>query len=250
MDILSTFAEYAKTGKAAALCTIIETSGSTPRKPGTKMIVTGEGKNIGSVGGGILEDGVIKDAVKCIETGTTSLRSYSSGDRNDGPAYGEAKVFIEPLPKLRHLYIFGAGHVGQAVATQARNFGFKVHLIDPREGLMDKINIEGVSLIRNEYLDAAADLSFDKNTFVIVMTHSHGLDEEVSFYCAKKPHAYLGMIGSKKKVDTARKTFQSRGLTESEIAGIDMPIGIAIKCETPEEIAISIIARVIHIKNT
>ena len=79
---------------------------------------------------------------------------------------------------------------------------------------------------------------------------TYGSGEEVTLLCAPKPHAYLGMIGSKKKVALARELFIKKGLEENLINSIDMPIGIPMNCETPREIAISILARLIDIKNS
>ena len=249
MEWIKKLLELYESGEGAALCTIIETSGSTPRKAGSKMIVTADGKNFGSVGGGLLEKHVIRDATACIISGRAGLKSYSSGNDTADRVYGEASVFIDPLPLQHPLYIFGAGHVAQAVASLAVKYGFKVIMADPRKGLLDKIHIDNVSKIGKEYLDALEELEFTSNTFAIVMTHSHETDEAVTFACASRPHSYLGMIGSKKKVEEAKYAFLQKGMDEASIEKIDMPIGIPINCETPEEIAISILARLIDIKN-
>lgn len=249
MDLMAKLQELANTGRAAALCTIVETSGSTPRKAGSKMIVTADGHTFGSVGGGMLERKVIGEALACIASGKTKLGSYSQESEGQSTAYGEAKIFIDPLPKKNKLYIFGAGHVGQAVAALATGFGFEVSLIDPRETLLNQIITEGITRHCLTWPEALEQLSFDEHTFVVVMTHSHESDEEITYACAERPHAYLGMIGSKKKVEEARSTFLKRGMDEAMINSIDMPIGMPIRCETPAEIAISIMARIIDTKN-
>lgn len=250
MDIYKKFGELAAEGIAAALCTIIETKGSTPRKAGSKMIVTAEDITYGSVGGGKLELQVIADALKVIEDGHPFLKNYSAGEENDMHCYGECRIFIDPLPGNNTLYIFGAGHVGKEIAGIAGSYGFRVTLIDHRQELLDKLNIPGVTNICRDYIKATADLPFNNNTYIVVTTPSHASDEEVTLLCAPKPHAYLGMIGSKKKVALARELFAKKGLEENLINSIDMPIGIPMNCETPREIAISILARLIDIKNS
>lgn len=249
MDIYTKIHEVIAAGKGGALCTIIETSGSTPRKAGSKMVVTSEGKTFGSVGGGKLERNVIKDVISCISSGKNKLASYDSGENNEGTAYGKASVFIEVLQKNRQLYIFGAGHVGQAVATISSNYGFDVKLIDPRQELLELISIEGIQKINSAYLDAVDDLSFDTQTYIVVATNTHSSDEAVTYACSKQAHAYLGMIGSKKKIAEARSAFVKRGMDAKQLENIDMPIGVPINCETPAEIAISILARLIDVKN-
>jgi len=249
MDIYTTLAELSRDGKAAALCSITSTSGSTPRKAGSKMIVRGDGKTFGSVGGGKLELQVIEDALQSMETGDILLKTYSTGEDNDMHCYGECQVFIDPLPNNHPLIIFGAGHVGQALAGIAANYGFKVSMVDPREELTDHLQIDKVQLHKLDYVAAVNDLDLNTKTFIVVCTPSHAFDEEVTLACASKPHAYLGMIGSKKKVSLAKKLFEEKGLDKEIIEKIDMPIGIPINCETPNEIAISILARIIDIKN-
>jgi len=249
MDIFRMLAEVSREGKSAALCTIIKTSGSTPRKAGSKMIVRPDGKTFGSVGGGKLELQVIEDALLAIETGNTLLKDYSAGEDNDMHCYGECQVFIDPMPNNYPLLIFGGGHVGQALAKIAVNYGFSVSIIDDREGLLDKLQIEGIQLVKSPYVAAINDLKFTDKAFIVVSTPSHAFDEEVTMQCANKPHAYLGMIGSKNKVALAKKLFAEKGLDDKLIESIDMPIGIPINCETPDEIAISILARLIDIKN-
>jgi len=249
MDLINKFQELSAAGSAAAMCTVIETSGSTPRKAGSKMIVRGDGKTFGSVGGGKLELQVIEDALVSISSGNPLLKQYSTGEDNDMHCYGECKVFIDPLPSKKPLIIFGAGHVGQAVARLAVNYGFLVTIVDPREEIMGTLIIEGIQLIKNEYVSAANEEAFGDQTYIVVCTPSHTYDEELTLLCAAKPHAYLGMIGSKKKVELAKGFFKKNGLDNTSIENIDMPIGIPINCETPDEIAISILARLIDIKN-
>jgi xanthine dehydrogenase accessory factor len=249
MDVYRKIGELSTEGRTAALCTIVSTEGSTPRKAGSKMVVTGKMTTFGSVGGGKIEQQVIADATECIASGHTLLKEYSSGEDNDMHCYGKCSIFIDPLPNNYSLYIFGAGHVGQALAKIAGNYGFRINLIDHREELINKLDIEGVNNHCMEYEDAIAELAFDKRTFIVVCTPSHDWDEAVSLGCANKPHAYLGMIGSKKKVSLAKEFFLKEGMKEEVLNNIDMPIGVPINCETPEEIAISILARLIDVKN-
>ncbi len=249
MEIIKKYQELAAEGYSAAMCTIIETSGSTPRKASSKMIVRGDAKTFGSVGGGKLELLVIEDALAAIKSGKTLLKTYSTGEENDMHCYGECSIFIDPLPAKKSLIIFGAGHVGGALVNIAENYGFKVSMVDPREELAGRLESQGIHVIKREFVEAFDEIDTDENTFIVVCTPSHSFDEELTLMCARKPHAYLGMIGSKKKVAEAKTFFEKQGLEKEAIEAIDMPIGIPINCETPDEIAISILARLIDIKN-
>ena len=249
MDLISKFHELSSAGTATALCTIIETKGSTPRKAGSKMIVCRDATTFGSVGGGKLELQVTEDALASIESGAAVLKTYSTGEDNDMHCYGECSVFIDPLPVKNPLIIFGAGHVGHALARLAVNYGFQISMVDHREEIIDQLDIDGIQIIRKEHVAAAKELESDENTFIVVCTPSHAFDEEVCLHCAGKPHAYLGMMGSKNKVALAKPHFKENGLSKKAIEEIDMPIGVPINCETPEEIAVSILARLIDLKN-
>ena len=102
-----------------------------------------------------------------------------------------------------------------------------------------------------DYFQAIEEAVFDENTYIVIVTPKHIYDEEILLKVARKPHAYLGMLGSRMKVEIARKRFLDDGLlTAEEIDTIDMPIGIKFKAQTPQEIAISILARLIDVRNT
>jgi len=187
--------------------------------------------------------------MEVIRTGGSILKAYSTGEENNMKCQGDCKIFIEALPQNLRLFIFGAGHVGQALAKIAIKYTFNPILIDPRKDLTDNITNDDIEIIDRDYIKSIDELDFDDRTFIVVCTPSHAFDEEVTLKCANKPHAYLGMIGSRKKVAEAKKNFEDNGLEISKIENIDMPIGIPINCETPDEIAISILARLIDIKN-
>jgi xanthine dehydrogenase accessory factor len=92
-------------------------------------------------------------------------------------------------------------------------------------------------------------LNFDETTFITTMTHSHENDRDIVAFCAKQKFAYIGMIGSRRKVKTAKEFFLSKNLmSEDEIQKIDMPMGLKIECQTPEEIVISILAKLIDVR--
>ena len=249
-DIYSKIADLAASGKQAALCIITETSGSTPRKAGSKMIVLEDKNIIGSIGGGNVEIKVIEDAVSVIGNGKPAKLSYDLEAGAEMVCGGKVEIYIEPVYPHKHLLVLGAGHVGGAVARFASSLGFRLSIIDDRPEIINKLNIENAELICGDYLASVRDFRFSENTFIVITTPSHAYDEELTAYCAKQPHAYLGMIGSKKKVEKARLRFKEEfSLSEEEINNIDMPIGIKFNAQTPEEIAVSIIAKLIDVKN-
>jgi len=246
MDFFTNLEDLKGSGIPAALCTIIETRGSTPRKAGTKMIVRIDSKTFGSIGGGQLEMEVIKDAIKVINTRIPSFNTYRAGTEGQG----ECRIFIDALPVKNPLIIFGAGHVGRSLAGVAVNYGFMPVLVDPRQNITGKITIDGSAIKNMDYLESFDTLETNDKTYIVVCTPSHDIDAQLIYRCSEIPHAYLGMIGSRKKVDEAIHFLEKKGLSKAAIDSIDMPVGVPINCETPEEIAISILAKLIDIKNS
>ena len=163
---------------------------------------------------------------------------------------GTVEIYIEPVMKKNKLYIFGAGHTGAALAKYALDFDFEVVVIDDRKEYVDEIKLDGINKLNNDYRQVLPVLPFDENTFIAIMTYSHPFDRDILAYCLKKPHAYLGMIGSQRKVEMTKKMF-SEGMiaSEKELDDVDMPMGINIGAESPEEIAVSILAKLIAVKN-
>ncbi len=214
------------------------------------MIVFEEGTIEGTIGGGSLELKVMEDALKIIAQNFPQKFIYDLGDDLSMHCGGVAEVYIEPIVPDLNLYIFGAGHVGKALAKYAGDFGFHVTFIDNRKEMTDNLNLHQINLIEEDYINAAHKLQFYNNDFIVIVTPKHAFDEAVLAICAKKTFAYLGMIGSKTKVALARKRLmEEKILTHHELEKVNMPIGIQFNAQTPEEIAISILAKLIDTKN-
>jgi len=134
-SVYSALVELEKSGDAGALCTIIETQGSTPRHVGSKMLVYTDGKFSGTVGGGELENRVIQEALLAIEDGQSRKLFYKMNDPAEGDpgvCGGQLEIFVEPLMPKPMLVVIGGGHVGQAVVHLAKWSGFRVAVCDDR----------------------------------------------------------------------------------------------------------------------
>ncbi len=249
-DIYSKIKELKNGNTRSALCIITETKGSTPRKSGAKMIVLEDKHIFGTIGGGIVEKKVIEDALKVIKQNKPDKFFYQLEEDFEMHCGGTLEVYIEPIIQSQKLYIFGAGHVGRTIAKFASELDFRITLFDQRNDIFKDLKIPNCNFIQKDYFKAVDQAAFDENTYIVITTHKHSIDENLTATCAKKPHAYLGMIGSKNKVAAARKRFlEKKLLTEKEIDEIDMPIGIKLAAETPQEIAVSIVAKLIDTKN-
>jgi len=237
-------------GTSAALCTLIESSGSTPRKAGSKMIVYPDQKIVGTIGGGSLEHMVILEAVASLSANKSGIFEYNLTQDAGMACGGHAKVFIEPIESKKPLYIFGAGHIGSFLAQVSNMLGFSVTLIDERDGIFNTPLPDSIKTINLGYEEAFKLIDFNPNCFICVMTHNHTNDKDIVAHCAKQPFAYLGMIGSKSKIATLKKSFtENNQLTTKEMNRINWPIGIDINCQTPEEIAVSVLAKLVDVRS-
>ncbi|MBI4944863.1 MAG: XdhC family protein [Bacteroidetes bacterium] len=249
-NIFEKIIEIQKGGKEAVICTIVNTKGSTPRKVGAKMIVYADGKIFGTIGGGDLEKTVIENAVNLFETKQPKLFRHDLLHQHSMCCGGTVEIYIEPIMKKNKLYIFGAGHTGQSLAKLAKDFDFETVLIDDRKEYVDDCKSKEINKMNLPFGEALKLLPFDEQTYICIMTYSHPVDRDILAFCVKKPFAYLGMIGSQRKVEVTKKMFsEGLNISEEELDKIDMPMGIDIDAEGPEEIALSILGKLIAVKN-
>lgn len=241
---------YRPNNLKSALCIIVDTRGSTPRKAGTKMRVFQNGKIEGSIGGGALEKKIIEDAIAQINVGSPRLFEHQLLQQHNMCCGGMVKVYIEPEMQKKHLIIFGAGHVGQELAKQALGAEFEVSVYDDREEYIQQIADEKINAQCLDFADALKQISFNENTYIAILTYRHDIDRALLRYCLRKDRAYLGFIGSQRKILVTRKMMLQEGIaSEDELDKVDMPIGLNIGAETPFEIAVCIIAKMIEVKN-
>jgi xanthine dehydrogenase accessory factor len=238
-------------GIPAVLCIVTETTGSTPRKTGSKMLVFQDGTIKGTIGGGSIEHQSIQEALNIICSGTPFSKRFHLEDDLKMHCGGTMEIYFEPIGCLPKLYIFGGGHIGKALAGYAIGLGFRPFVFDQREGIFDEWNSPGVETGNGDFIQIIDSLTFDTNTYIAIVTHKHDFDETVLLACLQREYAYIGMIGSKRKVAEIRKNaLGNHNIPEEKLNKVDMPIGIPFAAETPAEIAISIIAKMIDVKNT
>lgn len=214
------------------------------------MLVYTDGSIFGTVGGGDLEKKVIANALGVLKKRESETFKHDLLHQHNMCCGGSVEIYIEPVMKKNKLYIFGAGHTGHALAKYALNFDFEVVIVDDRKEYIDEVKLEEVSKLNMHYEQALPLLPFDENTFVTIMTYSHPFDRDILAFCLKKPYAYLGMIGSQRKVEMTKKMFEEGMIASKDLLErVDMPMGIDIGAKDPEEIAISILSKLISVKN-
>jgi len=167
-----------------------------------------------------------------------------SGDRKGSLLFFEAQF---PLPKL---VIAGAGHLGQAVAHLGNWLGFEVTVVDDRPEFANRKRLSEADLIIVDDIgQAIQSFSVDPNTYIVIVTRGHAKDAEALRACIRSQAAYVGMIGSDRKVCLMREKFLKEGwATQDEFDRIYAPIGIPIHSKTVEEIAVSIAAQLVQVR--
>ena len=267
IEIFQTLQDRIKDNKPSVLITVTDVKGSSPGRVGFKMLVGEEGRVAGTVGGGGAEYHIMKKAQKLINDNIqnfseTILLTQENNEEKvkvkskdvtqmDALCGGEMKVFYEVFRYERILYIFGAGHVGQAVAKFAKQLNFYVVFIDNRKELLDGLHD---SLYNNKvYFDFTkladadrASIPLDENAFTLLVTHFHAHDLDVLKYLYRcyPSMKYVGMIGSKKKVKESIVKLKASLKENVSLENLYSPVGLDIGGETPNEIAIGILAEI------
>jgi xanthine dehydrogenase accessory factor len=253
MSFYQKVAEVEEKGESAAVCSVVRSTGSTPRHSGSKMLVFPDGSIFGTIGGGEIEHRVIDEALQVIKENTSKMLSYSLVDPqigDPGVCGGQMEIFIEPIVPQPKLLVIGTGHVGKMVAHLAKWLGFEVAVSDDRA---EFCNIDVVPEADEFYPCLMKDLPksyrFTENTYIAITTRGSNVDVDGLPALIAQPFAYLGVIGSRRRWSVTRKTVIEKGIQEADLARIHSPIGLEINAETPKEIAISILAEIIMVRN-
>jgi xanthine dehydrogenase accessory factor len=239
--------------RPGALCTVVRSQGSTPRRASSKMLVYPDGTILGTVGGGEMERRVIEEAKQAIQAGQPRYLSYSMTDpaRGDpGVCGGQVEIYVEPINPKPTLVVIGAGHVGKAVAFLARWLGFRVAVWDDRP---EFCNPEFIPAADEYHLCPLPELPqrMEITPWHYLVLTTRGADLDVAGLPAllESPAAYIGVIGSRRRWATTRKKLLEIGVDKEMLDRVISPMGLELNAETPEEIAVSILAEIIMLRN-
>jgi xanthine dehydrogenase accessory factor len=232
-----------------ALVTVAGASGSAPREIGAKMIVFADGSFQGTIGGGNLEHLAIRDALATLAEGRSRSFRYPLGAKTGQCCGGVVEILAEILNLGPRLYLFGGGHVGQAVCRTLSGTPFTVHLIDDRDEWVNAPGLpEDVIRFRGSWDEFAARATWDaEKTYIAVMTHRHDLDLEIVEGLIDHPHRYLGLIGSRGKWARFRQRMEFKGVDVSRFERVRCPLGLVPLGKAPQEVAVSLAAELLAI---
>jgi xanthine dehydrogenase accessory factor len=257
MKIFDDISRMTNTGRACMLVTAVEKTGAGPVEVGKKMIVCEDGTASGTVGGGALEFHAREKCKKLIGTKQNLLEKYflNEGEIIEGATTlpmvcgGTVTLFYEYIGPDAYVYIFGAGHVGQATANVLKTMNYHLTVVDDRKAVIDafrgadrKVNSTFVEYIRSE--------GIKKGSFVLVCTPSHKHDYNVIEEILEhgfEPE-YIGMLCSEEKLKDFMKRVRKK-FKNPDLSNFYSPIGLDTGGGSPEEIAISICAEILAVKN-
>lgn len=234
--------------------------GSTPREPGAKMLVTAE-RQYGTIGGGNLEYQACQIARNQLELDEEGgLQRFPLGAGLGQCCGGLVNLMFERLnadsdwsradidEDLVELYLFGAGHVGQALVSALAGLPVRIHWIDTRDDMLPQVSPQGVDTICTDTPEAEIDAA-PAGAWFLVMTHDHGLDQRLCEQILQRDDfGYFGLIGSVSKRRNFETRMQRRGIDPQRFARMTCPIGIdGISSKQPAQIAISVAAEILQV---
>ena len=252
--LLSELLAAQQAGKPVVLATIIKAHGSVPRHSGSKMLVYADGRISGSIGGGEMESRVVAEALDALQDGRTRILPYSLVEPSKGDpgvCGGAVEIYLEPYPPPATLLIFGCGHVGRAVAQLGKALGYRIVVNDDREALATVENVPHADVyLSGSIQDVLAQSPITSSTYVILVTRNVTVDREIIPQIIHSPARYIGVMGSRRRWAETQKQLIDAGLKAEALARIEAPIGLEIAAETPEEIAVSILAQIIKLRRS
>ncbi len=252
-NIYSAILEAQASGRSAALCTVIRATGSVPRHSTSKMLVYANSQFVGTIGGGEMENRTIEAAREVARSGQARVLEYNLVDPKKGDpgvCGGTVEIFIEPINPPPQIVIIGAGHVGRATAHLAKWLGFRVIVNDDRAELVTSDWIpDADAYLPGTLADQLAALNLNSQTYVLLLTRGVQFDVALLPKLLEADVAYIGVIGSQRRWSTSLKQLRELGIPEDQLARVHAPIGLELNAETPEEIAVSIMAEIMMLRS-
>lgn len=252
MSVFQAVSDLEQQNKAGAVCMVVRTNGSTPRRSGSKMLVYPDGTIVGTVGGGELENRVRQAALEAIKDGKTRLLEYEMTDieRGDvGICGGQVEVYVEPIQPKPTLVVIGAGHVGKAVVHLAHWLGFRVVLSDDRPDFCTPEAVPGADqYVPAPMAELLQHVELNPWTYVVLTTRGVDVDVQGLPVLLDQQAGFIGVIGSRRRWTMAKKAMLAQGVPLEKLDRVHSPVGIELNAETPEEIAVSILAEIIMLR--
>jgi len=253
VDIYDEIVRLRKAGQKCAVATIVQVNGSIPSFESAKMLVREDGSMVGTIGGGCVEAEVWNAAREVIETEKPRHLTFSLGQDaaydNGLICGGQLNIFVEPVTPQPKAIIFGGGHVSKSISKVANIAGFASTIVDDREAFANPERFpEAEATHAAPYEEVFDKLAITSNTFVIIVTRGHRDDMRVLKWAVTTGAKYIAMIGSKRKTISVIHELEKEGMRRELFEKIFAPMGLEIGAESPEEIAIAVVAEMIAVR--
>ena len=247
-NIYELAAEWSAKGTGFVMTVVVETTGSSPRKAGSRMLVGSDGSLAGTVGGGSPESQVIERSRKILKNRLEPEVMEFDLHGKDSACGGTMKIFLDPRHAAHRVFVAGAGHVAESLVPLLQSVGFAVTVFDYRKERLALSAFNTAEKICTSFKDFAKEADFNKDTYILIMTPNHKYDFDVVRGSIEKPWAFLGVLGSSRKKKVLLKFLKEEEIDSALIDRIVVPVGVDIPSETPAEIAVSIVAQLIEVR--
>lgn len=247
-EILEACRNLTEAGEEGVLALVVSASGSVPREAGAWMLISARG-TLGTVGGGALEKRVHDEAPAVLASGEPKLLSFNLGKDLGMNCGGSVSVYLEPLIPAGRLIIFGGGHIGLALHRLASMLGLQAVIVDERCDYSAAHRFPDARTICALPAPAAEQLAITGRDAVVVVTHQHRNDLAAVRAVIESRPGYLGMIGSRSKVQKTRVALLADGVPPDLLEDLRAPVGLDLGGRTPGEIAVAIAAEIIALRS-
>jgi xanthine dehydrogenase accessory factor len=248
LDIYQEVMKIEQKGGSALLATLISVDDTFSRQRSSKILMKNSGETIGDImDRDKIEKRILVEREALAKEKKPTVIVIESEEEDS--RWKKMEVLIEPIFSEPTVFIFGAGHVSQQLAPLAKRVSFRVVVIDDREMFANRERFpEADEVIVSEFENSFDHLTVDDSSYIVIVTRGHLYDGTVLEQAVKTDVRYIGMIGSKKKIHTLYQNLMGKGISKETLDRVYAPIGLDINSETPEEIAVSIVAQLIKVR--
>lgn len=241
-----------RAGQAHVLVTIAQAQGSVPRTSG-RILVYADGHSLGTIGGGSAEHRAKQDALRLLASGEGGLLSYAfpASDAPGAPCAGQLLLLFEVFHPKPLLVVFGGGHVGKSLLRLATPTGFSTLLLDdrPEEAIQEAAQLAERSLRLSDIEADMCACGIPEGAYFVLCGHDHEADYHALAAALQLRPRYVGMLASRRKIDALFSKLSARGFSPAQLASVHTPIGLDLGGESPEELAVGILAELLLVKN-
>lgn len=248
--------EDALGGGASVVVATVVNAGGLDLRAGAKLLVHRDGSTVGGIDGATVDEAVKAAAVEAYEAFPRLLSQtlwihHEGGltNRRSRSRPGDAQLMLELFEAPARLLIVGGGHVGLAIARIASIVGFSIAVLDDRQEFANTERFPMADeVLCGDVAEILDNARIDETTYVVLVSRGHLVDELALRHTVSRGAAYVGMIGSRRRTATVLQHLRDDGVDAEGLARVHTPIGLDISAETPEEIALAILAEIVLVR--